>query len=395
MRKFLAVILVLLILAGTISINAFAAHDNVQADVEELEDITYLSFGKVDGLELVYISSQRSEESCTCVIGDFCFTADSSFTGFGVISGGKFTPLSEAYGSVIGDERLAVFVEMFTVGKTGTEIESWEVISLSTAEDETAETASTDPPETMTESAAAGETDPEGNVTTPQSPTEPWENQTATETCTGQATQPTGYTINPPTEPNEDEHPTGVHIETKPTENYNTGPAETEETIITTESDKTITEKSAKLSVKTATVKCGRIIVLSVSNKGKKKVTYTSANPSVAKVGKTSGRVCAMKKGSTYIIAKVGSKKLKFTIKVVTSPKLSKTSVKVRKGKTVKVKIVGKCPLIKNKYASTKYAKILSKKTANTVKVRGLKKGKTTLKIKVNGYLLKLKVKVN
>ena len=69
-------------------------------------------------------------------------------------------------------------------------------------------------------------------------------------------------------------------------------------------------------------------------------------------------------------------------------------SVKVKKGKTVKVRVIGKAPGTKNTYKNTKYAKITSKRTASVLKVKGLKKGKTTLKIKVNGVTLKLKVTV-
>lgn len=80
--------------------------------------------------------------------------------------------------------------------------------------------------------------------------------------------------------------------------------------------------------------------------------------------------------------------------KVASKPRLSKKSVKVKKGKTVKVKIIGKTPGTKITYKNTKYAKITSKRTASVLKVKGLKKGKTTLKIKVNGVTLKLKVTV-
>ena len=75
-------------------------------------------------------------------------------------------------------------------------------------------------------------------------------------------------------------------------------------------------------------------------------------------------------------------------------PELSKKSITVKKGKTAKVKILYKKKGSKNTYKKTKYAKVVSKRTASTIKVKGLKKGKTTLKIKVNGTWLKLKVRV-
>lgn len=83
---------------------------------------------------------------------------------------------------------------------------------------------------------------------------------------------------------------------------------------------------------------------------------------------------------------------VKVTVK--NSPTLSKTSVSVKKGKTVSVKISGKASAVNNIYKNTKYAKVISQKSAKTIKVKGLKKGKTTLKITVNGVVLKLKVNV-
>ncbi len=41
-----------------------------------------------------------------------------------------------------------------------------------------------------------------------------------------------------------------------------------------------------------------------------------------------------------------------------------------------------------------KIAKIISKNTAAVIKVKGLKNGSTTLKVRVNGVVLKLRVKV-
>ncbi|MBR2280214.1 MAG: hypothetical protein IJ903_04730, partial [Ruminococcus sp.] len=81
-------------------------------------------------------------------------------------------------------------------------------------------------------------------------------------------------------------------------------------------------------------------------------------------------------------------------VTVTTSPKLSKKTVTVKKNKTVSVKITGKAKAVKNVYTNTKIAKITSKNTAATLKIKGLKKGSTTLKVKVNGVVLKLKVKV-
>ena len=49
---------------------------------------------------------------------------------------------------------------------------------------------------------------------------------------------------------------------------------------------------------------------------------------------------------------------------------------------------------LRNKYTSTKVAKVTSKKSAQTVKIKGLKKGMAKVTIKVNGVSFKIKVKV-
>ena len=147
----------------------------------------------------------------------------------------------------------------------------------------------------------------------------------------------------------------------------------------------------AKLSKKTASLKAGKELTLSVIS-GKAK-SWKSSNKKVCTV--KGGKVTALKKGTATITATLTSgQKLTCKVKVKTSPKLSKKSIKVKKGKTKTIKITGKAKTVKNIYKNTKKAKVISKKTAAKIKVKGLKKGKTTLKIKVNGVTLKLKVKV-
>lgn len=121
--------------------------------------------------------------------------------------------------------------------------------------------------------------------------------------------------------------------------------------------------------------------------------SWSSSKKAVATV--KNGKVTALKKGTATITAKLyDGAKITSKITIKTSPKLNKPSVTVEKGKTVKVKITGKASTVKNKYTNTKTAKITSKNTATTLTVKGLKKGKTTLKVKVNGVVLKLKVVV-
>ena len=122
--------------------------------------------------------------------------------------------------------------------------------------------------------------------------------------------------------------------------------------------------------------------------------TWTTSNKNVATV--KDGKITALSKGTATVTATLTTGK-KFTCKVTvtTAPRLSKTTVKVKKGGTATVKVSGKVATINNKYRNTKVAKITSKTNATTLKIKGLKKGTTSIKIKVNGVkTLNLKVKV-
>lgn len=167
-------------------------------------------------------------------------------------------------------------------------------------------------------------------------------------------------------------------------------------------SDGTVTEKlidnstpepakTAKISKTSLSLKAGASKTLKVEDGSVK--SWTSSNTKVAKV--KNGRVTALKKGNASVTAVLtGGKKLTCKVKVTTSPKPSKKSVTVKLKGTKAVKLIGKAGGVNNKYTKTKYAKIISKKSAKVLKVKGLKKGKTTLTITVNGVKLKLKVNV-
>ena len=129
---------------------------------------------------------------------------------------------------------------------------------------------------------------------------------------------------------------------------------------------------------------------------------YSSDNTKIAKIDK-SGKVTALNKGTAAVTTTVHpigfnlksyAKAYSYKVKVTTEPKISKTSVTVKKGKEVTVKLTGKAKAIDNKYTNTKLAKITSKTNATSLKIKGLKKGKTTIKVKVNGVKT-LSVKVN
>lgn len=120
--------------------------------------------------------------------------------------------------------------------------------------------------------------------------------------------------------------------------------------------------------------------------------SFKSSNSKVASV--KNGTITALKKGTAEIKETFGRLTFIYKVKVTSSPKLNKTSISVKKGKTKTIKIIGKAKAVNNKYKNSKFAKIVSKKSAEKIKIKGLKKGKTTLKITVNGLKLKLKVKV-
>lgn len=117
------------------------------------------------------------------------------------------------------------------------------------------------------------------------------------------------------------------------------------------------------------------------------------------------GKITGLKKGDTNITATMSDgKKYTGTFRVSDNPTLKMKNkngkykevktISITKGKTASVKIFGKASSIKNKYTNTKIAKVTSKNTATTLKIKGLKQGTTTLKISVNGVVLKLKVNV-
>ncbi len=162
--------------------------------------------------------------------------------------------------------------------------------------------------------------------------------------------------------------------------------------------------KEPRLKTTSATLKAGQTSQITVINSNNAEITYKCYNTNAAIVDKN-GLVTALKTGSTKIVVYVGNKtKLIFNITVTSSPSIKVNNSKfkkaavysVKKGKNITVKITGKGKAVNNKYSSTnaKVAKVTSKVSATTVKIKGLKKGSATVKIKVNGVLFAIKVKV-
>ena len=149
--------------------------------------------------------------------------------------------------------------------------------------------------------------------------------------------------------------------------------------------------KKAFISHNKINLKAGKTASLKVI--GGKAVSWKSSNKKIVSIKK--GKVTALKKGTATVTARLkNGQKLKSKINVLNNPKLSKSKVKVKKNKTVSIKISGKASSVNNKYTKTKFAEVTSKKSANKIKIRGLKKGHTKLIITVNGKALAIKVKV-
>ena len=151
-----------------------------------------------------------------------------------------------------------------------------------------------------------------------------------------------------------------------------------------------------KLSATNVSLKSGATKTIKVLN-GKVK-SYKVTNNKVSKVN-SKGVVTALNKGKTTVIVTLkDGNKLNCKVNVTTAPKLSKSTVNVKVGKTVKVKALGKAKnialkwTVSNKNVNTSIAKMIS---ASVLNIKGVKKGKTTLKVKVNNVkTLTLKVNV-
>lgn len=151
-----------------------------------------------------------------------------------------------------------------------------------------------------------------------------------------------------------------------------------------------------KLSATNVSLKSGATKTIKVLN-GKVK-SYKVNNNKVAKVN-SKGVVTALNKGKTTLIVTLkDGNKLNCKVNVTTAPKLSKSTVNLKVGQSAKIKIYGKAKGIefgisgRNKNIKVWLYKM---KDATGFEVEGLKKGKATLKVKVNNVkTLTLKINV-
>ena len=144
-------------------------------------------------------------------------------------------------------------------------------------------------------------------------------------------------------------------------------------------------------------LKSGQTKSIPVANKDKVQLWKSSSKA----VEVRDGTAIACKKGSADVTAVYSSTvEVTFHCEVTNNPALkyngkNVSSLKIKKGKSKSLKLIGKVSSINNKYTSAKKAKIASKASAKTIVIKGLKKGSTAVKIKVNNsYTFKINVKV-
>ena len=131
---------------------------------------------------------------------------------------------------------------------------------------------------------------------------------------------------------------------------------------------------------------------------GKKVTKLTVKKNKSVKITKNN-KFVALKAGKADFTAIIsGGKKISAKFNVQSNPELEyfdPNGIYVKKGKTATVKLFGKVKGIKNIYISSSKAKIISSKNTDKIKIKGVSKGSSTVKVKVNGVkTLKLKVTV-
>ena len=165
---------------------------------------------------------------------------------------------------------------------------------------------------------------------------------------------------------------------------------------------KAFTVNKPSVNAREKSMKAGERFKLKVKD-ARAKVKFSSEKSSVAKVS-SDGTVTALKKGRTVISAALSDNtKLKCVIKVKNNPTVKINGKKFNKKKVYKaglkkslnVKILGKAKSFDNKYSvQGKNIKIIGGKTSSKIKLKALKKGNSTVIIKVNGVAFKIRIRI-
>ena len=157
-------------------------------------------------------------------------------------------------------------------------------------------------------------------------------------------------------------------------------------------------------------IDAGKDVYLGAGDKQTLKVVHgtvkkwASSDKKVATVT-SKGKVVALKQGEAKITATLADgTKLVCNLTVWSDPTITigdeefdaNKRYQIKKGKTLAISVSGKASSVDNKYSSSDeaVAKVTSKVTAKTVKVKGVKKGNAKITVKVNGVAFKIKVKV-
>ena len=223
---------------------------------------------------------------------------------------------------------------------------------------------------------------------------------TTAEPTTAEPTTETPTTAEPTTAEPTTEAPTTAEPTTaEPTTEAPTTAEPTTEAPTT----KPATAKAVSLTYKRKSIKAAGVFTLKAKNAGSAKVSYKTSNKKVATVT-AKGVVTGLQRGTSVITVTVGSKKLTCKVTVTNNPVIkigskslsTKKTYKIKKGKTLTLKLYRRVNSIKNTYLSNKksVAKVISKAKVNKVEIKGLKLGKATITIKINGVRT-FKVKVN
>ncbi|MCR5653493.1 MAG: hypothetical protein K6F88_06800 [Ruminococcus sp.] len=138
--------------------------------------------------------------------------------------------------------------------------------------------------------------------------------------------------------------------------------------------------------------------VFRVKVAGKTVNGWKSSNPEAVSIT-AKGKATVLAKGKTTLSVKVDKLRIKREFAVTTNPYLTLkgkkvTSVTVKNGKHITVGIKGKAADVDNVYDNTGYAEVTSEADAEKIKVKGTRRGGTSVKVYVNGAKLKLKVDV-
>lgn len=389
MKKCIAFLTALLLCLSCMNVTA------VEEEPNYLDSYDYI-LGGVGEYDLAYKASEELSDNFKCVIlGSYYFYSKSDSVPLYLVNNEKSVILEQAYGTIIND--LDAVVKLLSKA-----IESGEIKSDIMTFENIKENADIEPSEYADDEAPA--TPDESGIKEPTDPMQ-WEEPTAPDPtevpCIPETIVTTENDWNPWTPPAPTIKPSQpvtmapTKAPAEPATSKNTKATDVidrNNTKTSINSNSSCVASAVRLNIKTATLKCGKKLKLKVKNT-KKTIKFSSGNKKIATVSKK-GVVVTLKKGRVKITAKVGKKKLSCVVKVVSSPRLSETDVVIKKGGYAAVKIIGRAPSVKNKYKGTEKAAITAKAKADSFKIKGLKRGKTTVKVRVNGVLLKVKVRI-